>query len=87
MNSTLPKSHWGFQVVGRKAWESVLGVEDKEFSNRGDCEESERRDITPHFAQTVPKHGPLGTSVPVSAKAKQSDSSGCTFQSGSAFLS
>lgn len=60
---------------------------DKKFSKERDYEEIKRMDIAFLFVQAVLKNGLPGASGSGCAKAKQSDSNGYTFQSGSAFLS
>ena len=69
------------QGLGSYAW-----YKDKDFHNWGDCEESEAMDIAFLLAQTVSKNGLLSTSDLAGTKAKQSNSNGCTFQSGSVLL-
>ena len=69
------------QGLGSYAW-----YKDKDFHTWGDCEESETMDIAFLLAQTVSKNGLLRTADLVGTKAKQSNSNGCTFQSGSVLL-
>lgn len=47
----MPGSPLNFWVAGSKALETMPGAEDTNFSNLGDCEESERMDIAFVLAQ------------------------------------
>lgn len=72
---------------GARPWKLCLVLKIRTFPTWGTVRIVKEWTLLLYLLRTVSKNSLPGTSGSVCAKAKQSDSDGYTFQSGSAFLS